>query len=534
MDQTGFSANPIDGAPDYPVQIVAGSLGLEKLFSAVNIPSSKISSGELWSIFDDVTGDPAEVSRQIIISGPEKALARCPTQQFGDLVSVERSEQESLRSVVAAIEQRLNSENPQPTSTGVFGPSGSGKKFIASNLVKHFATGVTIRELTYNARLLRREDLIALCHTIRDYTASGELTIARFDNFEAILDSKNELLNDFLVIIRDGLFSDKGQMRSLGHPLLFFLVNQEAPRREQNLTANGPSFGDDQAKDESVLLDYLHAVIHASGPNQAGTHDKMYSVRRAMMLRYMLKQKFPRLEREGIISIDEAVLQALLFVPTYKHGLRSLDKILTTSRLSGRTKFDVGALPPEEQIQLHVDGQVFMSHLRSPKLPLDLRKKIAEGLFQAYKKKRFEIARSEEEKKSLSSDRSLADWEDLAPELKESTCAQADDIPRKLRAVGCFMLNTDRKEPLVHVPKFSEEQLDTLAEMEHERFNAERLQRQWRIGPRNSKQRTTPFLVPWRDLSQDWKDVDRVMVECVPRVLAVHGWKIYKMQDETQ
>ena len=76
--------------------------------------------------------------------------------------------------------------------------------------------------------------------------------------------------------------------------------------------------------------------------------------------------------------------------------------------------------------------------------------------------------------------------------------------------------------------------LTFLRRMEHERFNAERLQRQWRMGSRNSKQRTTPFLVPWRDLTQEWKDVDRVMVECVPRILDKAGWKIYRMKDDAE
>lgn len=94
------------------------------------------------------------------------------------------------------------------------------------------------------------------------------------------------------------------------------------------------------------------------------------------------------------------------------------------------------------------------------------------------------------------------------------------------------MLEEERGEPLVKVPEFTVDDLDMLSEIEHERFNAERLQRQWRMGARNSKQRTTPFLVPWRDLTQEWKDVDRVMVECVPRILAAHGWTIYRMKED--
>ena len=166
------------------------------------------------------------------------------------------------------------------------------------------------------------------------------------------------------------------------------------------------------------------------------------------------------------------------------------------SRLSGRRKFDVAALPPEEQIQLHVDGRIFMSYLRTPKLQPNLREKLARGLFERYKQERISMAEGGDERRALETDRSMRDWDDLSLELKESTRAQADDIPRKLRALGCFMLEEDRSEPLVRVHAFSEEELEVLSEMEHERFNAERLQRQWKIGPRNSKQRTTPFLVP--------------------------------------
>ncbi|SMR46048.1 unnamed protein product [Zymoseptoria tritici ST99CH_1E4] len=532
MDKTGFLINAIDEEPDYPIEAIAKSLTPEKRISVVSVPSGRISSGDTWNIFDAVTGDHAEVARQIVTTGPEKALARCPLQRFADLYSVERAEQESLRAVVDAVRERLRSNNRRPTSIGLLGPSGSGKKFVASNLAKHFAANANVKQLTFNARILRPDDLLALCHTIRDQTAAGLLTVVSFENFEAVLLPGHELLNDFLILMRDGLFTDRGHVRSLGHPLLFFLVNQEVPTMDGAPTPTTQDFGGRKAVDDSVLLDYLHGVVRISGPNQSGVHDKMFCIRRATMLRQMLIQKFPHLEKNGTIKIDEAVLHALLLVPGYKHGLRSLDKILSTSRLSGRTKFDISALPPEEQLQLHVDGRIFMSFLRSPKLPAALREKLAHGLFEAYKKKRIEMSRTPSEKEALESDPSMYDWDELAPELKESTRAQADDIPRKLRAVNCFMLGSERGEPLIHVPEFTVEELDMLSEMEHERFNAERLQRQWRMGPRSSGKRTTPFLVPWRDLSKDWQDVDRVMVECVPRVLATAGWKIYRMQEE--
>lgn len=509
MALNGFVTNPSDGAPDYPIMQIIDSLAAEKSFSAVSIPSARISRGDAWNIFDAVTGDPAEVARQIVTQGPERTLAKCPLQQFGKLMSVDRTEQESLRAVVDAVQERLAFETSQPTSIGILGPPGSGKKFVATNLAQHFAQDAQVRHLTFNGRLLRLEDLIALCHTIRDNTASGLLTVVCFENFEAILEPKNELLNDFLVMMRDGNFTDRGHVRNLGHPLLFFLVNQH-PERATNFTSDTrtPTASEHEpsrSADESQLLDSVHGVVRILGPNQTGPCDKMFPIRRAMMLRQMLKQKFPHLDVSGTIKIDDAVLHALLLVPSFKHGLRSLDKILSTSRLSNKTKFDVSSLPPEEQIQLHVDGRIFMSYLRSPKLPAALREKLAQGLFVAYKTKRVEMARTPAEKEELESDPSMYDWDELAPELKESTRSQADDIPRKLRAVNCFMLDQDRGEPLVHVPEFTTAELDMLSEMEHERFNAERLQRQWRMGPRSSNKRTTPFLVPWRDLTQDWK-----------------------------
>lgn len=523
-------------SPDYPASQVMDGVTVDKQLAAASIPSARISSGERWSICESVTGDPAELARQIVTHGPEKALAICPVQRFANLLTVDRNEQEGLRAIVDAVHERLAAKLPRPTSIGILGPPGSGKKFLTSNVADHIAGDRPIQKLTYNARLLRSEDFIAACHTIRNHTASGQLTIVSFENFEAVLQPDNALLRDFLGMMRDGQFTDRGHFHALGAPLMFFLVNQEPGVVAGTPTPITPTVSDFHRErhgvDESILLDHLHGIVRVTGPNQTSAEDKMFSVRRAMMLRQMLKQRHPHLKAaNGQMKIEEGVLHALLLVPSYKHGLRSLEKIISTSRLSGRTKFDVAALPPEEQIQLYVDGRIFMSYLRSPKLQPLLRERLAQGLFETYKQRRQDMCKSDSEREALESERSMRDWDELAPELKESTRAQADDIPRKLRAMNCFMLNDKtRGPPLVPVPQFSEGELDILSEMEHERFNAERLQRQWRMGPRNSKQRTTPFLVPWRDLTQEWKDVDRVMVECVPAILERAGWKIYRME----
>ena len=503
----------------------------EKSFATVSVPSTRISSGDSFCSFDILTGNPDEVARRIVTDGPDRALRNCPVRRFGELQSVERVEQESLGSIVDTIHERLESANSKPTCIGVLGPIGSGKKFVANSLSDHVSETWPVRKLMMDAKVMRLEDLTNVAHTIRDNAAQNTLTVVSFENFEELLEAEGTLLHQFISLMRYGMFNDKEHQRALGRCLLLFLVNQAPPTLDSTPTPTATEFKMRRVVDDSALMDNLHGVVRLNGPNQTGPQDRLFAVRRAMMLRQLLKDCHPHLDVNGTMKIDDAVLHALLFVPSFKHGLRSLDKIISTSRLSGRTKFDISALPPEEHIQQHVDGRTFMSFLRSPKLPPTLRERLAEGLFETYKKQRELMAVTDEDRRSLQSDRAMVDWDELPGELKESTRAQADDIPRKLRAVGCFMLDEQRSDPLILVPEFSTEELDMLSEMEHERFNAERLQRQWRMGQRNSKQRTTPFLVPWRDLTQPWKDFDRVMVECVPRVLKKAEYYIYRMRD---
>jgi hypothetical protein len=536
MEKTGFVSKPDDSAPRYPIDETVSAHKVGNVISVATIPSAQISSrdGESWNIFNVLTGDPAETARRIVTEGPDNPLAKCPVQQFGDLLSVERNEQESLRGVIDAVQARMQLDIKTPTSIGVMGPPGAGKKFVASNIAKHLAKHLpdssNVKILRFNSQLVRLEDITALCHEVRDHTVQGFTTVVIFENSEALMDSNDRKSKELLVMMQDGQYIDQGHTHAIGRPLLLFLVNTDSPTLD-NLQTPVVREIKERRSDDVNLLENLHCAIQIAGPNQTNLQDKWFPVRRAMMLRNMLVSDFPHLKNhDGSIKVDDAVLHALLHVPTYKHGLRSLSKMLSTSRLTDRkrTKFDISALPPEEQIQNHVDGRIFMSYLRSPKLPASLREKLAQELFATYKKKRVAMAQTEEKRRELETDPSMYDWPELAAHLKESTRAQADDIPRKLRAVNCFMVDTDRDEVFTRVHEFTSSELDMLSEMEHERFNAERLQRQWKMGARDSDQKRTPFLVPWEELSAEWRDVDRVMVECVPRALARNDWKIYR------
>lgn len=145
LSKTGFVENPEDQSPEYPVDAVMSQLTPEKRLSVVNIPSTRISTGDSFSIFDTMTGDPAEVARQIVTVGPDRALARCSVRRFGDLQSVDRTEQESLGSIVDTMNERLASGNVTPTCIGLTGPVGAGKKFAAENISEQVGERSTLR-----------------------------------------------------------------------------------------------------------------------------------------------------------------------------------------------------------------------------------------------------------------------------------------------------------------------------------------------------------------------------------------------------
>ena len=341
LSERGLTTNNEDCAPDYDIKAIVDDLKPEKGVSVVNIPSNSISSGDRFSIFDSLTGHPSEVARQIVIQGPERALARCPLRKFGKMQSIDRIEIEGLGAIVDTMHERLTSAVAFPTCIGVLGPVGSGKKFVASNLAETVGENWSITRLDYNARAMQAEDIVNLCNTIRDNVAVDCLTVVTFENFEALLQKNSTpgtLLDEFVALMRYGEFKEGGQRRLVGKCILIFMVNQEPPRLESTPTPTKTEFNLSRAVDDSPLLDNLHGVVGLLGPNQSSPQDKHFPVRRALMLRQLLKNRLPQLEVNGTMNIDPAVLHALLFVPQYKHGLRSLEKIVSTSRLSGRTK----------------------------------------------------------------------------------------------------------------------------------------------------------------------------------------------------
>lgn len=131
---------------------------------------------------------------------------------------------------------------------------------------------------------------------------------------------------------------------------------------------------------------------------------------------------------------------------------------------------------------------------------------------------------------TVESNPSMVAWEALPEGLKESNRRQADHIGIKLRAVGCGIApftDWDAEDF-----KFTPEEIELTAEMEHERWNEERLRGGWQYasGPKDIEHKTSPHIVPWTELSEDIRERDKNTMRKLPSVLAKAGFQIYRIK----
>ena len=121
---------------------------------------------------------------------------------------------------------------------------------------------------------------------------------------------------------------------------------------------------------------------------------------------------------------------------------------------------------------------------------------------------------------------SLAPWEQLPEDLRESNRRQADHIGLKLHGLGY------RVAPLTdwdaHLLEFAPHEIEAMARAEHERFVQERLEAGWTPGVKNLVRKTSPSLAPWADLPEPEKEKDRASVRSLPGVLAQAGLQVYR------
>jgi hypothetical protein len=124
----------------------------------------------------------------------------------------------------------------------------------------------------------------------------------------------------------------------------------------------------------------------------------------------------------------------------------------------------------------------------------------------------------------------MLSWEDLPEILRESNRNQVEHIRVKLEAIGCDIAVTNDWD--VQPFHFSDNEVDLLARMEHERWIGERLRSGFRYGTTKDQQKTHPDLVPWEQLPDEVKEKDRDTVNQLSELLAQAHFQIYRFREQ--
>ncbi|MDR1185727.1 MAG: ATP-binding protein [Coriobacteriales bacterium] len=332
-------------------QVVAGL----RLPAEVTIPIDALRE-EDFSILHMVTRDVQELRKycqDIVQHGfIKRERRRIPHLRFGNSLVYTRREIEEFRVVRNAFRTYIkDAATEHPISFCVFGPPGAGKSFVVRQIEREVRKEVATEFIECNLSQMENErDLLRIYHRVRDTGLQGQLPIVFFDEFDAQKDGQPYYwLKQFLAPMQDGKFYENGVTHYLGRAILVFAggINKSwelfRERAEKDREAKGLDF-----------LSRIRGYIDVSGLNPeddkaadfpfdaAGELDKEaveLCVRRAILLRAIIELKIGlHGQNDNYLPVDDAVVDAFVFVKEYRHGSRSLQTIIEMSDIARRHK----------------------------------------------------------------------------------------------------------------------------------------------------------------------------------------------------
>jgi hypothetical protein len=486
-----------------------------------------------WTILQDkFKGGLEQVAMQVVLEGPEVALQGVPWGQFGNLLTVDRQEIESYRSIRNLVaEYARQKQVARPLSIAVFGTPGSGKSFGVTEMAKSLLPG-QIESITFNlSQFDSPSDLLSALHQVRDVGLTGKIPLVFWDEFDTSLgETPLGWLRYFLAPMQDGKFQEGQISHPIGRAIFVFAGGTSSSMTEFDKgteqdfkSAKGPDF-----------VSRLKGYINVLGPNPVKgiNGDPYFIIRRAILLRSSLQRGTPQLfERRNdkiLLNIDRGVLRALLKIGQYKHGARSIESLLAMSQLTGKTAFERSCLPSETQLDLHVDGKSFLSLVQQVELEGQMLEVLAEAAHEVFhegmKARGYRYDSKTDD--SLKTHNALLPFAELPEDLKEENRLNVYDIPAKLAMSGYVMIPARSNEPSFTFPG---DDLECLAEVEHNRWARSRLDDGWTYAPETNKNKKQhKCLVPWEKLPEEEKEKDRDMVRGIPVILARAGYAIVK------
>lgn len=479
------------------------------------------------------------IGSKIVTDGPAELFRHVPVCTYGELTTVDPSEIQNYRSIhhlmreyIKRYDSKSPQENPMPLSIAVFGAPGAGKSFgvkqIAKSLGRFTITSINLSQYGSAVDLFSSLKEALTCN-------AEHIPMVFFDEFDSELNGVSRgWLKYFLAPMQDGEFTSEGRLFTIPGAVFVFAgatatsfqeFLPHTPEEEQKFAAiKGPDF-----------VSRLKGILDIKGPNPSMPSDRRHIIRRALLLRNMLKKQAPNIydAETGHIEISRGLLNTLLLVSEYRHGSRSIEFILGMSRLSGVSCFNPSCLPLPEQLDIHLDVKDFMTKLTFEQVMGRMVEQYAILAHESYRKSHIlEVCGphpTEEQLAEIYQEPEMADWEDLKEFYKIGHRNRLRYLGQKLLEyegnIGLRPIIPDATDTIMELygPV-----LEYLARLEHERWMLDKARDGWTYGQKDYDLKLNPEMVPYDELPEITKEAIRTDIRNMPSVLKEMGFEFYR------
>jgi hypothetical protein len=250
-----------------------------------------------------------------------------------------------------------------------------------------------------------------------------------------------------------------------------------------------------------VLGPNPRATLSLAGERVVDPDDITYPLRRALLIRAYLGCKAAE-----VADFDPHLLHALLRVDQYRHGARSLEKLMELLRGAEPLVIRRSNLPRPAQLGMHVDVTEFTRLMQG--------EEVAAAIHETWRA----LARKEGWSMQPNFDKPYAE---LAEVDKEDNRAAGRRIPEVL-ALACLGLRRagDGAEPAIpdeELRELFEKNMERMAEAEHNGWMDHRARNGWRWAEKRCDAKLKhPAMKPYDKLEEEQKGKDRNSIRHYP------------------
>ena len=225
--------------------------------------------------------------------------------------------------------------------------------------------------------------------------------------------------------------------------------------------------------------------------------------------------------------MDPDLLSALLRIKEFKHGTRSIEKILNSIRRPGKDNFRKSEIPSREIMNINADYDEFIKLMNEEQNFRTIAKDLAPVIHDNFRKngpiKGYNLDAINKR-----------DYQDLPLAMQDDNIAAAIRISHILALIGMKIAakkdRTYQKISAAQYEKYIEEHIDIMARAEHEGWMAEKLKNDWIKGDiKNDQLKLHPSLVDYYDLPESEKEKDRNSIREYKGLIEEAGFDIVSL-----